>query len=92
MKSQVSPVAAVVAVLVVIGVVALALMKFTGGGAGSKEGEKPPGVPPDAAAKLSEVMGKQGPGGQTAPASTAPGGGAPMPGGGGGMTAPNSGQ
>ncbi len=102
MKSKVSPVVAVIAVLVVVGIAVFALFTFTGSGQGSREGEKPPGIPPEVAEKFKELgnrgpgMPGGGPGTMTAPnQSGGPGmtgpGGMP-PGMTGGMTAPNQGR
>ena len=52
MKQQVSPVVAVVVVLVVIGIAAFAWIRLGSGGAGSLDGQKPPGMPPDVAAEI----------------------------------------
>jgi hypothetical protein len=87
-KSQVSPITAIIAVLVVVGIAAFAWIRFSSGGAGSKAGEQPPGIPPDAAASLQRVMG-----GKTTPST--PGGmqGIPpgvMPGAAPGANAPNA--
>jgi hypothetical protein len=55
----------------------LAWMKFGAGGAGSLSGQKPPGMPAEAAAQMQQYMGAAG---KTAP-PTRPGGlgSAPMP-------------
>lgn len=83
MKQQVSPIVAILVVVAVIGIVALAWVRFSGG-AGSREGEKPPGMPPEAAAEFQRRMG-----GMTGPT----GGANPMPpggGSGGGVQAPTA--
>jgi hypothetical protein len=101
-KSQISPVVAIIAILVVVGIAAFALFMFTGGGQGVKEGEKPPGMPPEVAEKFRE-LGNRGPGGPGAPpgSMTAPnqssgpgmtGPGGMPPGAMGGTTAPNQGR
>ena len=98
MKQQVSPVVAAVVIIVIVGVAALAWMQLSGGGVGSKEGEKPPGMPADVAEKFKELGNKGmagpggGPGGMTAPAGGTAGGQGMSgpPGGMGGMTAPST--
>src|SRR5690349_4456381 len=64
-KKQVSPgVAAIVIVVIVIGIAALAWNTLAGDGAGSRRGEKPPGMPPAVAAEFQRRMGGvTGPGG-----------------------------
>jgi hypothetical protein len=85
MKQQISPAVAVVVILAVLGIVAFAWIKFSSGGAGSLSGQKPPGMPPEAAAQLQQIMG--GATGRTAPSAPS-GPGLVLPSGTGGMTAP----
>lgn len=55
LKQQINP-AAAGAIIVVI-VLVVAVLVFRGGQAQSHEGEKPPGIPPDAAAELQRKLG-----------------------------------
>jgi FlaG/FlaF family flagellin (archaellin) len=75
LKREVSPTAAI-ALVVAILVVAGGLIYFRGGGV-SRTNEKPPGMPPEAAAKMQDVM--KGASGTTAPPAGRNGPG--MPGG-----------
>jgi hypothetical protein len=70
MKQQISPILAAIIIVVVLGIAVFAYIRF-GGGAGSKEGEKPPGMPADVAAEFQKRMG-----GVTGPP---PSSGPPMP-------------
>jgi hypothetical protein len=90
MKQNVSPVVAVIAIVLVVGLAVVAWTKM--GGVENKVGEKPPGMPPSAAAKWNEITSGQGSGqgGSSIPVATgggpgsnqgAPVTGSPMPGG-----------
>jgi len=54
MNQKISPVVAVVIIVVVIGIAAFAWLKFTGSPAGSMEGKNPPPMPPDVAAEFAK--------------------------------------
>ena len=54
MKQNVSPVVAVIAIVVVVGLAVVAWTKM--GGVENKVGEKPPGMPPSAAARWNGVF------------------------------------
>jgi hypothetical protein len=70
-KSQISPVVvigAIIGILAIVGVVFLLVGR--GGGAGSLEGQKPPGMPSDVSAEWNKRMGG---GNVTGPGAGAPG-------------------
>lgn len=84
MKQSISPVVAVIIILVVIGIAAVAWMKFGGSPAGTKAGDQPPGMPPDVAAEFkkrgAEMTGPPKDAGQPpAPVLPGPGGTTPTP-------------
>jgi hypothetical protein len=87
MKQQVTPVVAVIAVVVVLGIAVFAWMRS--GGVENRVGEKPPGMPPEAAAKWNEITGGRGAGAGGSSIPSGPGG-APggMPTGPGGTSIP----
>ena len=81
MKQQVSPVAAVIVIIVVVVIAGAAWMRFGSGGAGSKAGQQPPGIPADVQAEFARrgaARTGNTPSAGTGP-SLAPGGGALMP-------------
>jgi hypothetical protein len=77
MKQQVSPVVAVVAVVVVLGLAAFAWMRMGSGGAKGVEANA--SMPPSAAAELQKVTGGTG---RTSPANSGGSTSTPMLGGG----------
>jgi hypothetical protein len=74
MNQKVSPALAGVVVVALIAVVALVGFRMLGGSAKAGSGEKPPGMPADAAAEFQKRLGSANP---TNPGSKGPGPGAP---------------
>jgi len=74
MKQQISPPVAIAIVVVIVAIAAFALTR--GAGVENKVGDKPPGMPPDVAAKWNQYTGGNGPGAGGASIPTGPGGGA----------------
>jgi len=70
MGKSISPLAAGIAILVIIVVVALAWMKFGAGEAGSKAGEAPAGMPANVTAEIQQRALKAK--GEAAPVAPAP--------------------
>jgi hypothetical protein len=60
-KQNVSPVAAVALIVVVVCVAAFFIMRAVRSPAGTATGEKPPGMPPDVAAEFQKRMGTANP-------------------------------
>lgn len=80
MKQQVSPIAAIVAIVVVLGLTVFAWLRLDRGG--GEPGEKrQAGMPPAVAAEFQRRMGGIAPGGATAPGSQQAQGGPMIPGG-----------
>jgi hypothetical protein len=57
LKEKVSPAIAIAAIIVVVAIAAFALTKMGGGAAAGSSGDKPPGMPADAAAEFQKRMG-----------------------------------
>ena len=71
LKKEINPAAAGAVIVVIVLVVGIFIWR--GGQAQTRDGEKPPGIPPDAAAEMQRRMGG---GGMTAPGKQ-PNGGTP---------------
>ena len=70
MKQNVSPAVAVIAIVVILGIAVFAWTRM--GGVENRVGEKPPGMPPEAASKWNEITSGKGagPGNSSIPAAT----------------------
>lgn len=84
MNSQLSPKAVIGGVVAVIALIAgIYYFVSKGSGAGSLEGQKPPGMPAGVADEFNNRMGGAAPGGAPMPTGPGAGAGAPGPGPGG---------